>query len=83
MVGRFKHYVATCTWTREIDVSSIGIFATDGKLWHDSRQLIRPQFVKDRVSDLACFERHIVALLPLLSGNGQATDVKDLFFRFE
>ncbi|KAG9997320.1 putative cytochrome 52A4, partial [Aureobasidium melanogenum] len=31
------------------------IFTTDGEQWHASRQLIRPQFIKDRVSDLAVF----------------------------
>src|SRR5690349_19919240 len=39
------------------------IFTTDGDLWHGSRHLIRPQFIKDRVSDLDTFERHVQVLM--------------------
>jgi cytochrome P450 len=64
------------------------IFATDGQLWHNSRQLIRPQFIKDRVSDLDTFERHLVVLLRELAatpdgiGRGKEVDVTELFFRY-
>lgn len=58
------------------------IFSTDHELWHQSRQLIRPQFIKDRVSDLHTFEKHVEILIPLLKGNGQVVDVKNLFFRY-
>lgn len=39
------------------------IFTTDGPRWHDSRSMIRPMFVKDRVSDLVVFERWSAALV--------------------
>lgn len=60
------------------------IFTTDGSQWHASRQLIRPQFIKDRVSDLAVFETHLQDLLPLLGGTrpGQTVDAMELFFKF-
>lgn len=58
-----------------------GIFSTDHEKWHQSRQLIRPQFIKDRVSDLDTFEKHVSILIPLLRGHGEEVDVKDLFFR--
>ncbi|KAI5244876.1 putative cytochrome 52A4 [Aureobasidium subglaciale] len=60
------------------------IFTTDGEKWHASRQLIRPQFIKDRVSDLAVFEKHLEILLPMLggSGDGKSVDAMDLFFKF-
>jgi cytochrome P450 len=53
-------------------------------MWHNSRQLIRPQFIKDRVSDLHTFETHFQALLPLLEGSqpGSTVRIDDLFFRF-
>jgi cytochrome P450 len=53
-------------------------------MWHNSRQLIRPQFIKDRVSDLHTFETHFEALLPLLQGSqpGSTVRIDDLFFRF-
>ncbi|KAI2607266.1 cytochrome P450 monooxygenase CYP539B5 [Hypoxylon fragiforme] len=57
------------------------IFTTDGQLWHDSRSLIRPMFVRDRVSDLATFERWVSMLLSKLPPSGQAVDIMDLFYR--
>ena len=61
-----------------------GIFTTDGELWHNSRTLLRPQFIKDRVSDLHKFESRVQVLLPLLAGhqNGATVRVDDLFYRF-
>lgn len=58
------------------------IFTTDGDLWHGSRQLIRPQFVKSRVSDLELFETHVQKLIGLLGGKGQEVDVDALFYRY-
>lgn len=43
------------------------IFATDGAKWHASRQLLRPQFAKDRVSDLHTFETHLQTLFTVMS----------------
>lgn len=67
------------------------IFTTDLELWHDSRQLIRPQFIKDRVSDLEVFEQHVQILIEQIrKGGGQSwegknggeIDVSELFFRY-
>jgi cytochrome P450 len=74
------------------------IFATDGHKWQTSRQLIRPQFTKDRVSDLHCFESHMQTLfktianggplsgedqpVDMTSGQGRILDISDLFFRY-
>lgn len=57
------------------------IFATDGKQWSDSRQLIRPMFIKDRISDLDTFDRHTQKMMSLFAGPGQPTDLMDLFYR--
>lgn len=74
-----------------------GIFSTDGEQWHNSRQLLRPQFIKDRVSDLECFEKHTQVLLKALAnggvegapgvggdgiGRGKMVDACDLFYRY-
>ena len=59
-----------------------GIFTTDGELWHNSRQLIRPQFVKTRVADLDIFEQHVQRLLSKLDGRGEKVDISALFYRF-
>lgn len=65
------------------------IFVTDGDQWHNSRQLIRPQFIKDRVSDLDVFEKHVGVLIGQIEGGGfgekgvgSEIDISDLFFRF-
>ncbi|KAI1081607.1 cytochrome P450 monooxygenase CYP539B5 [Whalleya microplaca] len=57
------------------------IFTTDGQLWHDSRTLIRPMFAKDRVSDLATFEKWVSTLLTKLPPSGKSVDIMDLLYR--
>ena len=66
------------------------IFTTDLDQWHDSRQLIRPQFIKDRVSDLEVFEEHVQVLIKEMKRGGRRwdgkqggeIDISDLFFRY-
>ena len=59
-----------------------GIFSTDGQKWHDSRQLIRPQFVKNRVAHLDIFEKQVGRLMTKIGGDGEEVDVAALFYRF-
>lgn len=74
------------------------IFTTDGAMWHTSRQLLRPQFIKDRISDLDCFEEHLQTFFKAMANggalkgedqqvnmaavNGRVLDISDLFFRY-
>ncbi|CAI6334577.1 unnamed protein product [Periconia digitata] len=58
-----------------------GIFNVDGQIWHNSRQLIRPQFVKDRLSDLDIFEEHVQILIKKL-GEAPEVDILDMFFKY-
>lgn len=74
------------------------IFVTDGKLWHDSRQLLRPQFSRERISDLHCFESHLETFFKAIAnggvldgekqqvdieaGNGKPFDISELLFRY-
>ncbi|KAL2866992.1 cytochrome P450 [Aspergillus lucknowensis] len=58
-----------------------GIFTTDGKEWQGGRNLIRPMFIKDRISDLEIFERKVQIMLSLHSPSGEPTNVIDLFYR--
>ncbi|KAI0021020.1 cytochrome P450 [Xylariomycetidae sp. FL0641] len=74
------------------------IFTTDGPAWHASRQLLRPQFSRERISDLDCFETHLETLfraianggplegpdqpVDLAAGNGRELEISDLFFRY-
>lgn len=57
------------------------IFTTDGNLWQDSRGLIRPVFVREKVSDLLIFEKWTQALLSKLPSSGQTVHMQDLFYR--
>jgi cytochrome P450 len=52
------------------------IFATDGERWSASRKLIRPQFTRDRLSDLQCFEAHMQTLFQVLDAGGSKLDSK-------
>ncbi len=58
------------------------IFTSDGEQWHKSRQLIRPQFVKNRVADLDIFEHQVAKLLSKIGGRGEEVDIAALFYRF-
>lgn len=83
LATQFQDYGKGEAFNREWhDFLGDSIFTTDGRKWHDSRQLIRPQFIKDRVSDLDTFETHVRHLLPLLGGDGETVDAADLFFRY-
>ncbi|OTA06438.1 Cytochrome P450 CYP2 subfamily [Trichoderma parareesei] len=74
------------------------IFTTDGAQWHDSRQLLRPQFTRERLSDLHCFETHVQALFKAMANggplhgegqevdlsraDGRRLDISELFYRY-
>ena len=57
------------------------VLSSDGEHWHGARQIMRPLFLKDRVSDLDLFERNVQRLLPRL-GYGKPVEVDDLIFRY-
>lgn len=59
-----------------------GIFNIDGELWHANRQLLRPQFAKERISDLVLFEKHVQKLMEALGDNGREIDVAEQFYRY-
>jgi cytochrome P450 len=59
------------------------IFTTDGKMWSDSRNLIRPMFIREKVADLDLVEVHVQKLMKFLGpGDGQNVRLDKLFFRF-
>ena len=57
------------------------IFTTDGPQWSESRNLLRPLFIKNRVRDFEIFERHTQKLIGLIGAKGQLVDISELFFR--
>ena len=54
----------------------------DGNAWSESRALLRPQFNKQRVSDLQTFERHISTMMSMLPKDGETIDLFDWWLRF-
>ena len=58
-----------------------GIFTTDGVAWHNSRDLLRPNFSRSQVGDLEIFERHCDHLIQAIPRDGSTVDLQDLFFR--
>ncbi|KAK3371311.1 cytochrome P450 [Lasiosphaeria ovina] len=58
-----------------------GIFNVDGQLWSDSRALLRPIFVRERVRDIEIFDKWTNALISKLPSSGQTVDVSALFYR--
>ena len=60
-----------------------GIFNNDGRQWHESRQMIRPIFTRDRVGDLDIVETHVQKLIAYLGpGDGRAVRLDKLLSRF-
>jgi cytochrome P450 len=57
------------------------IFTTDGQKWQDSRNLIRPMFMKNRVSDLHIFERWTSVMIKRFPKSGETFDIMDFFYR--
>ena len=57
-----------------------GIFTTDGAAWHNSRELLRPNFVRSQVGDLATFEIHVNQLIKAIPKDGSTVDLQELFF---
>jgi cytochrome P450 len=57
------------------------IFTTDLQQWQESRTLIRPMFIKNRVSDLEIFEGWTSVMMERLPKSGQTFDIMDYFYR--
>ncbi|KAL8877671.1 MAG: hypothetical protein Q9198_004357 [Flavoplaca austrocitrina] len=63
------------------DLMFDSIFATDGALWHDNKDLLRNHTAKSRPTDYAVSERHVTALIRNLS-DGDSHDCLDQMDRF-
>ncbi|EEH44101.2 uncharacterized protein PADG_00390 [Paracoccidioides brasiliensis Pb18] len=57
-----------------------GIFTTDGPQWEHSRTMLRPNFNRSQVADLAIFEAHIKDLVNTIPTDGSTVDLQPLFF---
>ncbi|KAI1812703.1 cytochrome P450 [Poronia punctata] len=57
------------------------IFTTNGAEWQHSRAILRPAFVRDQISDLECFDRHVRRLIQLIPKDGSQIDLQVMFSR--
>ncbi|KAI0545360.1 cytochrome P450 52E2 [Xylaria curta] len=56
------------------------IFTTNGAEWQHSRAILRPAFVRDQISDLACIDRHVRKLITRIPADGTTVfDLQALF----
>ncbi|CRG92257.1 cytochrome P450 alkane hydroxylase, putative [Talaromyces islandicus] len=79
----FKHYGLGYRLEQFGPLLGEGIFDTDGDHWAMSRALIRPNFTRDQVADLASFENLIQDLFALIPRDGRTVvDLQSLFFRY-
>ncbi|KAF7374917.1 Cytochrome P450 monooxygenase [Mycena sanguinolenta] len=67
----------------QMSAMGLGVFIADGDLWKFHRQMTRPFFNRDRISNLEIFSRNCeIALSVLKSSEGVAVDYQDIAFRF-
>lgn len=60
-----------------------GIFVSDGDDWSHSRSLLRPNFVRDQLTDLDMLERHMQELLRVLPKSpSEVVDLQEFFLSF-
>ncbi|KAI1434007.1 cytochrome P450 52E2 [Xylaria sp. CBS 124048] len=55
------------------------IFTTNGAEWQHSRAILRPAFVRDQISDLACVDGHVRKLVARIPRDGRPFDLQALF----
>ena len=58
-----------------------GIFTNDGAEWQHSRDMLRPNFTRSLVGDLAIFEAHIQQLIKAIPRDGSTVNLQELFFQ--
>ncbi|KAJ6036770.1 n-alkane-inducible cytochrome P450 [Penicillium herquei] len=58
-----------------------GIFASDGKIWEHSRALLRPNFVRNQIADIAVYEHHVSQLIKCIPVDGSTVDLQELFYK--
>lgn len=57
-----------------------GVFTLDGAGWSHSRAMLRPQFSRDQVADVAVLGGHVNQLISLIPTDGTPVDIQQLFF---
>lgn len=58
-----------------------GIFTLDGAGWSHSRAMLRPQFSREQVADVAMLGDHVDQLISLIPSDGTPFDIQEYFNR--
>ena len=59
-----------------------GIFTSDGPIWKQSRELLRPSFARSQTDNPETLEPHESALIDAIPHDGSTFDLQELFSRF-
>ena len=59
-----------------------GIFSTDGEAWQHSRDMLRPNFAKTQIADLAMLEERVGDLITAIPQDDSTVDLQPLFIQF-
>ncbi|KAF8472289.1 cytochrome P450 monooxygenase CYP63 [Russula ochroleuca] len=82
----FTHFEKGILWHERIDkLLGTGLFNAEGNRWRIGRQIARPFFTKERISDLNIFDQTSAKTLNLIANRAAAyapIDVQDLLQRF-
>lgn len=54
---------------------------TDGAEWEESRALLKPNFTRSQVGDLAIYETHVRKVIQKITAANGEVDLQDLFFK--
>lgn len=82
LTARFKDYAVRSIRAPKLGpLLGRGIFVTDDQEWSHSRAMLRPNFARAQVADLAMMDRHIRHLLSAVQP-GVAVNLQELFSRF-
>lgn len=58
-----------------------GIFASEGERWKVSRELLKPQFVRDQISHVTMMETHFQNMAELIQQQNEYFDLQDMFHK--
>jgi cytochrome P450 len=82
----FTHFEKGILWHERIDkLLGTGLFNAEGNQWRIGRQIARPFFTKERISDFHIFEQASAKTLNLIANRAAAyapIDIQDLLQRF-
>ncbi|KAH8983624.1 cytochrome P450 monooxygenase CYP63 [Lactarius akahatsu] len=82
----FTHFEKGILWHERIDkLLGTGLFNAEGNQWRTGRQIARPFFTKERISDFHIFENTSAKTLNLIANRAAAyapIDIQDLLQRF-